>query len=248
MTRTLTIILGTLAASAVVAMGAAYAFVNSGIYDVSATTPDSGLVYWATHQTMEHSVARRLGANIVPADLDTPANGAAGGAIYLANCAVCHGGPGLAPTAISQGLNPQPPDLFGATREPDPAENFQFIKHGVKMTGMPAFAPTKSDEEIWSLVAFLNVAPGITAEDSPGDRPDSDDTGRGRALGARFGEPRDERWLRTGRAVLAQQRTVMVEVGAVELGKIDHRRSRGRSPGPSGSSTIRSRATLAAPG
>ncbi len=165
MTRTLTIILGTLAASAVVAGGAAYAFVNSGFYDVSATTPDSSLVYWATHQTMEHSVARRLGANVVPADLDTPAHSAAGGTIYLANCAVCHGGPGLVPTAASQGLNPKPPDLFEATREPDPAENFQFIKHGVKMTGMPAFSPTKTDEEIWSLVAFLNVAPGIAPEE-----------------------------------------------------------------------------------
>lgn len=164
MQRTLITIFGTLAAAAVVAIGGAYAFVLSGIYDVSATKPDSGLVYWVTHQTMEHSVARRLSANTVPAGLDAPGQIAAGGALYVANCAVCHGGPGLAPTAISKGLNPQPPDLFRATREPDAAENFQFIKHGVKMTGMPGFAPTKTDGEIWSLVAFLNVAPGIKPE------------------------------------------------------------------------------------
>ena len=165
MQRTLITIFATLAVTAVLAIGGAYAFIMSGIYDVSATTPDSKLAHWVTHETSEHSVARRLAANVVPAGLDAPTQTAMGGALYLANCAVCHGGPGLAPTAISQGLNPEPPDLFRATRKPDPAENFQFVKHGVKMTGMPGFAPTKTDSEIWSLVAFLNVAPGITAED-----------------------------------------------------------------------------------
>jgi hypothetical protein len=54
---------------------------------------------------------------------------------------------------------------FRADRKPDPAENFQFIKYGVKMTAMPGFAPTLSDDEIWSLVAFLNGLPGISASD-----------------------------------------------------------------------------------
>ncbi len=167
--KTITVVMSTVAATvivgAVVAAAGTYAFVNSGIYDVSATTPDSGAVYWATHQTMEHSIARRLGANIVPAGLDAPQQIATGGQIYVQNCAVCHGRPDMPPTAISQGLNPTPPDLFRATREPDPQENFQFIKHGIKMTGMPAFGPTQGDDEIWSLVAFLNVLPGISAAD-----------------------------------------------------------------------------------
>jgi mono/diheme cytochrome c family protein len=41
-----------------------------------------------------------------------------------------------------------------------------LIKHGVKMTGMPGFGPTKTDDQVWSLVAFLNVLPGISASDS----------------------------------------------------------------------------------
>ncbi len=167
--KTSMIILSTVAATVVggIAIGAigTYAFVNSGFYDVSATTPDSSLVYWTTHQTMEHSIARRFGANVVPAGYDTAADIAKGGQIYLENCAVCHGRPEMAQTAISQGLNPTPPDLFRADREPDPQENFQFIKHGIKMTGMPAFAPTQTDDDIWTLVAFLNVLPGISATD-----------------------------------------------------------------------------------
>lgn len=163
--KTPLIVLSTLAVAALVGAAGTYTFVNSGYYDISATTPDSSLVYWATHQTMEHSVARRLGANAVPTGLDTPEKIAEGGQIFVANCAVCHGRPGVAPTSISQGLNPTPPDLFRATREPDQQENFQFIKHGVKMTGMPAFGPTKTDDQVWALVAFLNVLPGISVDD-----------------------------------------------------------------------------------
>lgn len=62
-------------------------------------------------------------------------------------------------------MNPTPPDLFEATREPDPQENFQFIKYGVKMTGMPAFGPTHTDDQIWAIVAFLNTLPGISTAD-----------------------------------------------------------------------------------
>jgi mono/diheme cytochrome c family protein len=153
------------AATAVAGVAGTYAFVTSGLYDISATIPDSNLVYWATHQMMEHSVARRLGTNVLPGGREAPQRIAAGGQIFVANCAVCRGRPGIAPNAISQGLNPTPPDLFRTTRAPDPQENFQFIKHGVKMTGMPAFGPTMADDQLWAVVAFVNLLPGISVTD-----------------------------------------------------------------------------------
>ena len=165
MKRTLFTIAGTLAISAAVMAVGGYAFMSSGIYDVSATTPDSSIVAWAVHKTSEASLGARFSANIVPAGLDASEKIAAGGALYIENCATCHGAPQVERTAISKGLNPQPPDLFLATRKPNPAENYQFIKHGVKMTGMPGFAETKTDDQIWSLVAFLNTLPGQSAAD-----------------------------------------------------------------------------------
>lgn len=36
------------------------------------------------------------------------------------------------------------------------------------MTGMPAFARSKTDDEVWALVAFLNVLPRLTAPDFAG--------------------------------------------------------------------------------
>ncbi len=111
MPRTLTVILGTLVVAALIAIGGAYAFIMSGIYDVSATTPDASLVRWVTHETSDRSVARRMGDNVVPPGLDAAEKIAAGGALDLADCAGCHGGPGLAPTAILRGLDPQPPNF-----------------------------------------------------------------------------------------------------------------------------------------
>ncbi len=161
MTRFLLTVLG----CAIVAVVAGISFIYSGIYDVSATTPDSPVVAWIVHKVSDTSVGARLGANHPPTGYDQVSKIAAGGRLFAGNCAVCHGGPGLVPTAISKGLNPTPPDLFRADRKPDPAENFQFIKYGVKMTAMPGFAPSLSDDEVWSLVAFLNGLPNISAAD-----------------------------------------------------------------------------------
>lgn len=158
-------ILLTILGCCVVAVAAGFAFIYSGFYDVSASTPDIPFVAWAVHVASDHSVGARLSAIKVPEGLDQAKQIQAGGHLFAQNCAVCHGGPGLKTTAIAQGLNPTPPDLYRASRVPAADENFQFIKYGVKMTGMPAFGPTHSDEQIWSLVAFLGQAPGLKATD-----------------------------------------------------------------------------------
>ena len=121
-------ILLTILACGVVSVAGAVGFIYSGIYDVSATTPDNALVKWAVHKTSNRSVNARLGGIIVPANLDDPQTIQAGGHLYAQRCAVCHGGPGLTPTDIAQGLNPQPPDLFRATRKPEMNETFRFYQ------------------------------------------------------------------------------------------------------------------------
>lgn len=42
------------------------------------------------------------------------------------------------------------------------AEAFWTIKHGVKMTAMPAWGRTHSDPLIWDLVAFLRRLPALS--------------------------------------------------------------------------------------
>lgn len=141
------------------------AFVYSGIYNVAATSQDSALVRWLLHTTMERSVESRSEHIKPPADikLGDPETIRIGFRHYDEMCIVCHGAPGIEPGEAHDGLNPRPPSLAKHAREMAPGELFWVIKHGVKMTGMPAWGPTHSDEKIWAMVAFLKTMPDMTA-------------------------------------------------------------------------------------
>ena len=84
-----------------------------------------------------------------------------------AHCAGCHGAPGVPRGDIAQGLYPPPPDLAKAASLYTPAELFWIIKHGIKMTGLPAWSD-HSDEEIWATVGFLEKLPGMKEQDYAG--------------------------------------------------------------------------------
>jgi mono/diheme cytochrome c family protein len=155
----------TILACIVVAIVGAVAFIYSGIYNVSTLQPDNPVIAWALHTTSDHSVDARLDDIEAPGNLDQADVIQSGARFFGEHCVVCHGGPGLKPTPVAQGLNPSPPNLFRATRKPKTTEMFYFIKNGVKMTGMPGFGKTISDDQIWAVTAFLRKAPGMTPQD-----------------------------------------------------------------------------------
>src|SRR3546814_18006127 len=62
---------------------------------------------------------------------------------------------------MSQGLYPQAPILFkGSDRSA--SEQFWIIKHGIKMTAMPAWGKTHDDRLIWDMVAFIRQLPSLS--------------------------------------------------------------------------------------
>jgi mono/diheme cytochrome c family protein len=65
---------------------------------------------------------------------------------------------------MPKGLNPQAPNLTDAVKAWTPRQLFWIIKHGVKMTGMPSFGATHDDDEVWSIVAFIEKLSGMSAE------------------------------------------------------------------------------------
>lgn len=42
------------------------------------------------------------------------------------------------------------------------ARAFWIIKHGIRMTGMPAIGKTHDDKKIWAMVAFLKKLHGMS--------------------------------------------------------------------------------------
>lgn len=62
---------------------------------------------------------------------------------------------------MASAMYPRPPILAKVKRD-NPAETFWIIKHGFKMSGMPAWGSSHDDERIWAMVAFLQQLPRLT--------------------------------------------------------------------------------------
>ncbi|MDX1650197.1 MAG: cytochrome c, partial [Myxococcota bacterium] len=58
---------------------------------------------------------------------------------------------------------PEPPELAEEAAEWGDTELFWITKHGVRMTGMPAFGPTHADRELWDVVALVRRLPELSA-------------------------------------------------------------------------------------
>jgi mono/diheme cytochrome c family protein len=147
-------ILGGAALMLVVLLLGGIAFVYSGMYNVAASAGHYAPVRWLLDTTMHRSVATRAADVKVP-PLDDPRLAARGAHAYDEMCVICHLKPGQSTTPLHQGLTPKPPKFAEKGSHMSAAENFWIIKHGIKMTGMPAWGETHSDEEIWALVAFV---------------------------------------------------------------------------------------------
>ncbi len=159
--------LRTIVLTLLIAAGMALAYVYSGTFDVAADQPDSALAGWLARTTRHYSIEARAKDIDVP-DLAAPALIAEGAGEYAEMCAGCHLGPGVPDNEFRKGLNPPAPEL--AEREHahgdarDVAAQFWIVKHGIKMTAMPAWGLTHDDAVLWSIIAFLRKLPELTPE------------------------------------------------------------------------------------
>lgn len=134
-------------------------FVWSGVYNIGADDHHTKPVYALMQALREHSIEHHAKDIAVP-NLDDPQLILKGAGQYAAMCTGCHLAPGKAENEMRPGLYPQPPEL--AKFRPDPREAFWVIKHGIKMSAMPAWGGSHDDATIWSMVAFLQKMPGMT--------------------------------------------------------------------------------------
>jgi mono/diheme cytochrome c family protein len=155
------IILATVVVAYAIALLGALAYVYAGAYDIAATDAHWGITHWVMETGRQRSIKAHAADIAVPAHLDEPAKVQMGVAPYAAHCAVCHGAPGVPKGDIAEGMYPQPPDLAVAAQQYSAGELFWIIKHGIKMTGMPAWADY-SDEELWATVTFVKKLPGMS--------------------------------------------------------------------------------------
>ena len=151
------------AGALLVLVGAAAVGIYAGLYNIAADVPHTQPVYWLFETVRDRSIAARARDIIVPNDLDDPNRISRGAGQYAEMCSGCHLAPGMKRTEISRGLYPRAPELRRKT-DLTPAEQFWIVKHGVKMTGMPAWGITHEDELLWDVVAFVRRLPELTPD------------------------------------------------------------------------------------
>lgn len=91
----------------------------------------------------------------------------AGAHVFRHNCAICHGLPGRPKSRIAKGEFPPPPQLLepGQMVTDDPVGvTYWKAKHGIRLTGMPAFTGSLSDSQLWNVARFLANADRLPAE------------------------------------------------------------------------------------
>ncbi|HVH83081.1 MAG TPA: cytochrome c [Steroidobacteraceae bacterium] len=138
-------------------------FIASGVYNIGADDHHTTAVTALIGELRDHSVEVRARAVAVP-ELGGAARIEAGAHRYALDCAGCHLAPGVNRSELRRGLYPHPPNL-AQQPPPDPRRAFWIIKHGIKMSAMPAWGTTLADPEIWDLVAFLQGVSAMSPED-----------------------------------------------------------------------------------
>lgn len=82
--------------------------------------------------------------------------------VFLGSCAQCHGADGHGGTDIGRNMTPPAMDLTSAhVQHWSDAELFWIIKNGVRLTGMPAWQSSISDNDTWKLAHFIHNLPSL---------------------------------------------------------------------------------------
>ena len=134
-----------------------YGLLRSGMIPANADATPGGLELWAAGTSLSAAIDRAAptGKNPVPL---TDASLTEGVTLFAQHCALCHGTAAgdASASPVAKGLYPRPPQLGTEGVEDDPeGVSFWKIKHGIRLTGMPAWGPTLSDRQIWTLALFL---------------------------------------------------------------------------------------------
>ncbi|MDR3667930.1 MAG: cytochrome c [Ignavibacteriaceae bacterium] len=143
-----------------------FVFIYSGLYNMSATSHHNKLTLWMINTLRDKSMEYHANdPSINPPDLSDTSLIKIGYVHYRKMCVGCHGAPGRDQGEIAQkGFYPHPPLLVKTAKEFTPKQLFWIIKNGYKMTAMPAFGTTHSDDEIWALVSIVQKLPSISKE------------------------------------------------------------------------------------
>lgn len=136
----------------------------SGLVPVKASSGHWPPTEWFLSFAMSRSIALHSLQLRAPPGLDDPSLVLRGAGHFETSCRSCHGAPDLPQSRIARRMLPRPPELGPRALKRTPEELFYVVKHGVKLTGMPAWSADGRDDEVWAMVAFLLRLPALDKE------------------------------------------------------------------------------------
>ncbi len=142
-------------ATIVLGLLCAWLVVTFGLVPANSDADPSGIERWAAKKSLKATLAREASKTDNPVTV-TDENLAAGMKLYVANCAVCHGGADGSPSVIARGLYQKAPQLAKDGVEDDPpGVTYWKVAHGIRFTAMPSFDRTLTEQQVWQLALFL---------------------------------------------------------------------------------------------
>jgi mono/diheme cytochrome c family protein len=84
--------------------------------------------------------------------------------VFLESCVFCHGADARGQTSIGRNMYPPAMDLHSAhVQHWSDAELFWIIQNGVRLTGMPSWKSSISEDDTWKLTRFIHSLPPVDA-------------------------------------------------------------------------------------
>jgi mono/diheme cytochrome c family protein len=148
-------ILGLILGLILVPAGAVFYFL-SGMAPAATADPPMPFEKLIAQSSLKARITREM-----PASSPVQANEAAflaGANIYRMDCAMCHGLPQAPEPVVAMGMFPKPPQLFQPhhdVADDPPGMTYWKVKNGIRLTGMPGFAASLTDEQMWQVSLLL---------------------------------------------------------------------------------------------
>jgi len=145
------------------------AYLRLGFAEVRADLAPAAWEMWLMKPAVHASVRRRAPAMPNPV-APTEENLIAGGKLFINGCSGCHGRAASAED-ISSALFPPIPQFHKEGTSYTEAQIFWIAKHGIRRTGMFANGKWNSDQELWTMAAYIKrmheLPPAVRAALAP---------------------------------------------------------------------------------
>ena len=151
----------------VVILLAGFWYVRLGYVDPRADIPIDALEAKVAMPALDASVDRHAPEIKNPVDAGD-ANLVSGMQIYQLNCASCHGDVNHHQGMFADAFYPRAPQFLEDAPDMPENQNFYIIQHGVRLSGMPAWAQLLSEQKMWQVTTFLShmdkLPPAVSAQ------------------------------------------------------------------------------------